>query len=118
MSNVHHILSGFIKGRIMKPNSTDICFQVFRVKGFRIFSVIQSFPAYSSNALSRFLSPSFGCITCRTLIPMISLDYFKSPLFYPDHILIFNRMKRPKSKLECDLFFNLILIGFENQNYF
>jgi hypothetical protein len=53
-----------------------------------------------------------------TLIPMISLDYFKSPLFYPDHTLIFNRMKRPKSKLECDLFFNLILISFENQKYF
>jgi hypothetical protein len=53
-----------------------------------------------------------------TLIPMISLDYFKSLLFYPDHTLIFNRMKRPKSKLECDLFFNLILISFENQKYF
>jgi hypothetical protein len=53
-----------------------------------------------------------------TLIPMISLYYFKSPLLYPDHTLIFNRMKRPKSKLECDLFFNLILIGFENQQYF
>ena len=46
------------------------------------------------------------------------LHYFKSPLFDPDHTLLFNRMKRPKSKLECDLFFNLISIGFENQKYF
>ena len=38
--------------------------------------------------------------------------YFTWQCIIPEHTLIFNRMKRPKSKLECDLFFNLILIGF------
>ena len=37
MPNVQHILSGFIKGRIMKPIWTEFCFQIFRLNSFRIF---------------------------------------------------------------------------------
>jgi hypothetical protein len=37
MPSGQHILSGFIKGRIMKPYWTDFCLQIFRLTGFRIF---------------------------------------------------------------------------------
>ena len=47
MPNVQHILSGFIKGRIIKSN--ELIF-VFKFSGERVFEflfVIQSFPALS-----------------------------------------------------------------------
>ena len=69
MPNVQHILSGFIKGRIMKPNWTDFC---FRWKGFRIFIRNSELPGFV--LFSPPPPPSFGYITCR-IDPRVWFQY-------------------------------------------
>ena len=72
MPNVQHILSGFIKGRFMKPNWTDFCFQIFRWKGFRIFIRNSELPGFV--LFSPPPPPSFGYITCR-IDPRVWFQY-------------------------------------------